>query len=246
MAVLALVAAGAAARGPLHRATLALPVSNDDAILLLMGRHVLRGELATTLWNQPYNGALDAYLLAPLLALLSHQAAYRLYQILGAALLVGLVFLLARRLGGPAAGWAGALLAAWGTPYMALMTATGPPPNFLMPLVTGFPLVAALAALPRDGSPRRSRAPALGTVAALGLVCGLALWNSSLAIPAFAGMAAGLALAGLRPRLPSTLAFASGVALGAAPLLVARAIGASGAKVVTAASAVTALRPRWL
>jgi hypothetical protein len=246
MAVLALVAAFAAARGPLHRATLGLPVSNDDAILLLMGRHVLGGELATTLWNQPYNGALDAYLLAPLLAVLPHQAAYRLYQLLGASLLVVLVFLLARRLGGPAAGWAGALLAAWGTPYMALMTATGPPPNFLMPLVTGFPLLAALAALPRGGSLPPARAPSLGTGAALGIVCGLAAWNSSLAIPAFAGMALGLALAGLRPRLSSTLAFASGLALGAAPLLVARLVGASGTKVMTASSAVTAVRPRWL
>ena len=246
LAVLALVAAFAAARGPLHRATLHLPVSNDDAILLLMGRHALGGELATTLWNQPYNGAFDAYLLAPLLAVVPPQAAYRLYQLLGAALLVGLVFLLARRLGGPAAGWAGALLAAWGTPYMALMTATGPPPNFLMPLVTGFPLVAALAALPRDGAAPRAAAPSLGLVAALGLAGGLAVWNSSLAIPAFAGMALGLALAGLRPTLSSTLAFGSGLALGAAPLVVARAIGASGAKVVTASSAVTALRPRWL
>ena len=241
MAVLALVAAFAAARGPLHRATLALPVSNDDAILLLMGRHVLGGELATTLWNQPYNGALDAYLLAPLLAVMSHQAAYRLYQLLGAVLLVVLVFLLARRLGGPAAGWAGALLAAWGTPYMALMTATGPPPNFLIPLVTGFPLVAALAALPR-GAPTLGPGRALG----LGFVCGLAVWNSALAIPAFAGMAVGLVLAGLRPRLPASLALAGGVALGAVPLLVARLVGASGARVVTASSAVTAVRPRWL
>jgi hypothetical protein len=246
MAAFALVAAFAVARGPLHRATLALPVSNDDAMLLLMGRHVLGGELATTLWNQPYNGALDAYLLAPLLAVVPSPAAYRLYQLLGAVLLVVLVFLLARRVGGPAAGWAGALLAAWGTPYMALMTATGPPPNFLMPLVTGFPLVAALAALPRAGPPPPAGAPALGTGAALGLACGLAVWNSSLAIPAFAGMTAGLALAGLRPRLSTTLAFVAGLSLGAAPLLVARAIGASGAKVVTASSAVTAVRPRWM
>jgi hypothetical protein len=241
LAVLALGVAFVAARGPLHRATFQLPVSNDDAILLLMGRHVLRGEVATTLWNQPYNGALDAYLLAPLLAGLPHHLAYRLYQFLCALLLAVLVGLLARRLSGPAAGWAGALLAAWGVPYMALMTATGPPPNFLMPLVTGFPLVAALGALPRD-TPPLGRWAALG----LGLVCGLAVWNSSLAIPALAGMAVGLALAGLRPRLSSALAFASGLALGAAPLLVARAIGASGARVVTASSAVTALRPRWL
>ena len=59
-------------------------------------------------------------------------------------------------------------------------------------------------------------------------------------------MAAGLVLAGWRPRLPSSLAWAGGVALGAVPLLVARLVGASGAKVVTASSAVTAFRPRWL
>jgi hypothetical protein len=242
LAVLALGAAALAARGPLHRATFHLPVSNDDAVLLLMGRHVLRGELATTLWNQPYNGALDAYLLAPLLAVIPDpHTAYRLYQALCAALLVGLVGLLGRRLGGVRAGWAGALLAAVGTPYMALMTATGPPPNFLMPLVTGFPLVVVLAALPRE-SPPLGRAAALG----LGLACGLAVWNSSLAIPAFAGMAAGLVLAGWRPRPLAALACACGFGLGAAPLLVARLIGASGARVVTASSAVTALRPRWL
>jgi hypothetical protein len=241
LSALALLAAFLGARGPLHRATFHLPVSNDDAIILLMGRHVLRGELATTLWNQPYNGALDAYLLAPLLAALPHHAAYRLYELLGAGLLVVLVGLLARRLGGPPAAWTGALLAAWGAPYMALMSATGPPPNFLMPLATGFPLVAALGALAPGASPLR-RGAAFG----LGLACGLAVWNSSLAIPAFAGMAAGLALAGLRPRLSTTLAFASGLAFGAAPLLVARTIGASGARVVTASSAVTALRPRWL
>jgi hypothetical protein len=105
-----------------------------------------------------------------------------------------------------------------------------------MPLVTGFPLAAMLA------GPLLGRGAAFG----LGLVAGLAAWNSSLAIPAFAGMAAGLAVAGLRPRLGASLAFAAGFAVGVAPLAVARAIGASGARVVTAASAVTAVRPRWL
>jgi hypothetical protein len=237
--ILVVVSAALVARGALHWITFQLPVSNDDAILLLMGQAVLRGELATTLWNQPYNGALDAYLLAPLLALLPHHAAYRLYQLLCGALLVWLVSRLARRLGGPAAGWAGALVAACGTPYMALMTATGPPPNFLMPLVTGFPLLAALEA-------RGAPAPGRARLFLIGLVCGLAVWNSTLAIPAFAGMALGLALAGLRPRPVSALAFGLGTALGALPLVVARLIGASGSRVVTAASAVTALRPRWL
>ena len=112
--VLVVVIVAALARGALHVVSFGLPVSNDDAILLLMARALLHGELATTLWNQPYNGALDAYLLAPLLAVLPHHAAYRLYQALGAVLLVLLVFRLARRLGGSAAGWAGAVAAAFG------------------------------------------------------------------------------------------------------------------------------------
>ena len=227
-------------RGPLHAVTFSLPVSNDDAILLLMARHILKGELATILWNQPYNGALDAYLLAPGLALGPHHLVFRLYELLCAALLVSLAGLLARRVAGVAAGWAAAALAAWGTPYMGLKTATGPPPNFLMPLVTGFPLLVALRGLERDATPTSAR---LWFVA--GLVYGLGVWNSSLAIPAFAGMAGGLLGAGLRPRR-LTVVFLGGLVLGASPLAVARAIGASGSTVVTAASAVTAMRPRWL
>lgn len=241
LGVLAILGLFVAGRGPLHRITYALPVSNDDAILLLMARHIVHGEFATTLWNQPYNGALDAYLLAPGLLLGSHHAVFRAYEALLAMLLVLLSGLLARRVAGePVAGWAAAGLAAFGTPYMALMAATGPPPNFLMPLVTGFPLLAALRGL--DPSQPRLRGWAL---VALGVVCGLAVWNSSLAIPAFAGMAVGLALAGLRPRR-SALWFPFGLALGASPLLIARSVGASGSAVVTAASAVTATRPRWL
>ncbi len=227
-------------RGPLHAVTFSLPVSNDDAILLLMARHILEGELATILWNQPYNGALDAYLLAPGLALGPHHLVFRLYELLCAALLVLLAGLLARRVAGLPAGWAAAALAAWGTPYMGLMTATGPPPNFLMPLVTGFPLLVALRGLERDAPPASAR-----LLFAAGFVYGLGVWNSSLAIPAFAGMAAGLLVAGLRPGRWSFV-FLGGLALGASPLAVARAIGASGSTVVTAASAVTAIRPRWL
>jgi hypothetical protein len=237
----ALLAAFAIARGPLHRVTWGLQVSNDDAILLLMARHILEGELATTLWNQPYNGALDAYLLAPGLVLGSHHTVFRLYELVCALLLVVLAGLLGRQVGGVRAGWAAALLAAWGTPYMALMTATGPPPNFLMPLVTGFPLLVALRALDDETPP-----PGRWAIFGLGLVCGLAVWNSSLAIPAFVGMGAGLLIAGFRPRLSAILALGSGMVLGASPLLIARLVGASGARVTTAASAVTALRPRWL
>jgi hypothetical protein len=241
--VLGLAVVFVLARGPLHLATFALPVSNDDAILLLMARHVLTGEMATILWNQPYNGALDAYLLAPLVAVFSYHTAFRLYELGCAGLLVLLAFHLGRRFGGEPAAWAAAALAACGTPYMALMTATGPPPNFLMPLLTGLPLAVILRRADADAPPGSLR-----EVAGLGLVCGLAVWNSSLAIPAYVGIGAGLVAAGMRPRRPLDVApaFLGGFAVGVAPLLVARAIGASGSEVVTAASAVTAIRPRWL
>jgi len=74
----------------------------------------------------------------------------------------------------------------------------------------------------------------------LGLVCGLAIWDSALAIPALAGAFAGLIAAGWRPRPRGVIAFAGGLFVGASPLAVARLIQAS------ASSPVTALRPRWL
>jgi hypothetical protein len=223
-----------AARVPLHRVTWSLPVSNDDAIPLLMARHVLRGELSTILWNQPYNGTLDTYLLAPGLLAGSPHAIFRLYEVVCGALLVVIAAALAGRLGGMAAATAAGALAAVGTPYMALMAATGPTPNFLVPLLVSLPLLAAL----REGEVGAPRSIAVPCV--LGLVSGLAIWDSALAVPALAGMAVGLLALGWRPRMRAALAFAAGLAVGMSPLLVARVIGAS------AASPVTSVRPSWL
>ena len=233
LAGLALLAA--AARAPLLAATHALPVSNDDAIPLLMARHFLRGEWATILWNQPYNGALDAYLMTPLLLVASSHAAFRLYEAICGALLVAAAGLVAREVEGDAAGFAAAMLAAIGTPYMALMAATGPPPNFLMPLLVAGPVWAGLRGLDHAAAPVRPV-----SAAAWGIVCGLATWNSALALPALAGAGLGLFMAGRRPRPANAAGFLAGFALGASPLLVARAVGAS------ASSTVTAVRPQWL
>ena len=188
LALAAVALAALVARAPLHLVTWAQPVSNDDAIPLLMARHVLAGELSTILWNQPYNGTLDTYLLAPALAVAPAHGAFRAYEALCAALFVALVGRLAFRLAGGRAGFLAAGLAAVGTPYLALMAATGPTPNFLMPLVTGAVLLVAWRP-----------SAAVGAAALAGVVAGLAVWNSALAIPALAGMGAGLLLAGRRP-----------------------------------------------
>jgi hypothetical protein len=230
-ALLALGVAVAAllARGPLHLVTWAQPVSNDDAIPLLMARHVLRGEPSTILWNQPYNGTLAAYLLAPGLLLGPAHEVFRAYEALCAALLIVVAGQLAWRAAGERAGWTAALLAAVGTPYLGLMAATGPTPNFLVPLLTAIPLLVAWRGT-----------PSLASAASAGLGSGLAVWDSALALPALLGIGAGLLLAGSRPHPRPSAAFAAGFALGASPLAIARAIGAS------ASSPVTAVRPRGL
>ena len=235
LALAGLAFIAAAARAPLLAATHALPVSNDDAIPLLMARHFLRGELATILWNQPYNGALDAYLMTPLLLVASSHAAFRLYEAVCGALLIAAAGLVAREVEGDAAGFAAALLAAIGTPYMALMAATGPPPNFLMPLLVALPVWVGFRRLAPVGGYR-----GMAGAVACGLVSGLATWNSALALPALAGAGLGFFAAGLRPRPINAGAFAAGFGLGASALLVARALGAS------ASSTVTAVRPQWL
>jgi hypothetical protein len=238
LAFAGLVLALAAARGPLHAATHALPVSNDDAIPLLMARHILRGELATVLWNQPYNGVLDAYLLAPGLLVASPHTVFRVYEAVCGLLLIAAAAMLARAAFGPGAAVVAALLAGVGSPYMALMAATGPTPNFLVPLLVAVPVGVGLRALDRGG--RDASGVPLGLAALCGLVGGLAAWDSVLALPSLAGAGLGFVAAGLRPRPAAAGLFTAGFLLGASPLLIARAVGAS------ASSPVTAIRPRWL
>ena len=230
--ILVVLAAAVLARGALHWTTFQLPVSNDDAILLLMGQAVLRGELATTLWNQPYNGALDAYLLAPLLA--AAPAPRRLSSVPAAP---GGAAGAARLPAGPTPGrpgsrMGGRLPGGVGDAVHGAHDRHRPAAQLPDAARHRLPALAALEAL-------EAPAPGRGRIFFVGLVCGLAVWNSALAIPAFAGMALGLALAGLRPRAAPALTFGLGLALGVTPLVVARLIGASGASVVTASSAVT-------
>jgi hypothetical protein len=247
-----------AARLPLHRATFGLPVSNDDAIPLMMAERILHGELSTILWNQPYNGALDAYLLAPGLLVASPHMVFRVYEAACGLALVAMAGLLAAAVAGERGGWIAAILAAAGTPYMGLMAALGPTPNFLVPLLVGLVTLAGYRSVRTGPNPWCDQARASGnghenenehehehehvarSAFLVGVVAGLAVWDSFLALPALLGAVAGLVAAGVRPPLRAALWIAAGAAIGAAPLLAARLTGASGA------TPVTALRPRWL
>ena len=122
---------------------------------------------------------------------------------------------------------------AMGTPYMALMAATGPTPNFLVPLLTA--VRAARSPLARDAG---RRAAALGAGSSAGSR-GLGL--CALALPALAGVR--WRAPGRRPASDARgrrLRLRRRLLLGASPLAIARAIGAP------ASSPVTSVRPRWL
>src|SRR5262245_46048706 len=160
-----------AARGALHLATFALPLSNDDAIPMIQAGLLLRGEATTTLINQPYNGTLDSWLMAPLLWMGGSHLVFRLYALVCAAALVLVCAGLAGKAGGPAASWAAGLMAAFGTPYMGLMAAVGPVPNFVIPVLVAIVL----------GRVWTTPAGVVHRVAGAGLLAGLAAWDSALA-----------------------------------------------------------------
>jgi hypothetical protein len=217
----------AAAHAALLRTTWGLPLSTDDAVPMIQVHMLRHGQPVTTLINQPYNGALDTYLIAPLTFLFSAHAAFRLYQLLCAAALIALVAALARRAASREAAWAAALLAAIGSPYMAMNTAIGPVPNFLVGIVVALALVLVW--------PVATEAVAgIGRGFAAGLLAGLGTWNTALTVPCLAGSLAGLVAAGV-PLRRAAIGFVPGFALGIVPTIVGKVIGASG---ITAATKV--------
>jgi hypothetical protein len=113
--VVALVAAaGVALRIWVYRSALGDPDS-DEAIVGLMARHILHGQLTTFFWGQPYGGPQEAWLAAPILAvagtsLLALRSVTLVLTAVGVALVwrVGL-----RTVGERPAAVAGALLWLW-------------------------------------------------------------------------------------------------------------------------------------
>jgi hypothetical protein len=210
-----------AARAPLHLSTFHLPLSVDDAIPMIQVHMLKSGQPVTTLINQPYNGTLDTYLLAPLTLVLSSHDAFRLYELLCAIAFVALIGALSRRLWPerPDAAWAAALLAAFGTPYMTMLTAIGPVPNFVIPLIVGAALLLLWSGEPEGPSRRRGLSA--------GLLTGLSAWNTVLTLPGLAGGLAGLLALRVSARR-AALPFVLGCAVGYAPAIVSRVVGASG------------------
>ena len=184
----------------------------DEATSGLLGLSVLRGELPVYFFGQPFMGALDGYLAAPLFWLLGPSArALELLPVLLALATVGLTVRLAHdAFGRRAALFTAALLAV--------------PPDFLLfwahearnhyPLTLLLGTLALLLAL-RAPAARGGRATVL--FALLGGCLGLAFWTNFLSLVYFPAIALLLLRRGLRPLVPRVLAALPAFALGSLP-----------------------------
>jgi len=191
-------------------------VDYDEAVTGLMALDILQGNHYLLFWGQPYMGVLEAYLAAGLFWLLGPSTlvlrlALLVYGSVGVVALFGL--------GRATGGWWGGMLAGalWSLPPLFQsfqgVYVTG---GHLEGVVAGAVVLWGVCVL-SFGNARRAWLLSLG----LGLVAGLGLWSSLMALPLLAAAGLGLVLA--RPSwlfTPGPWCLAGGLLAGASPLIV--------------------------
>jgi 4-amino-4-deoxy-L-arabinose transferase-like glycosyltransferase len=168
------VTAGIALRGAVQVSSLGV-LDGDEAVWGLMVRHVLHGEFTTFYWGQGYGGTQEVLLTAPLFALFgTSMLAARMVPMALVAIAAVLVWRVGRRtVGEPAAIFAGALLWVW-PPY--LIWKSDRAHGFYG---SGLVLASLVLLLVLRLLERRSWSDS----ALLGLVIGLAWWQTPQVVP---------------------------------------------------------------
>lgn len=181
-------------------------LDSDEAIVGLMARHVLTGELPAMYWGQAYGGSHDALLAALLFVVFgSGTLALKLVPIALSAAAAWLVWRIGRRtVGEPAATWGALLFWVWPASFVFWSTkARGG--HYWAGLVVALAFLLAAIAWKEAAAP--SKALALG----LGLLLGLGWWAGPqilyFAIPAVLWLAVhrGRRVWNLWPVIPATL-----------------------------------------
>jgi hypothetical protein len=176
------VLVGVLVRVPFWAEALRTPVDGDSAIIGLMARHPT---WSATMWGQPYGSPLEAWIAAPLFALLRPDTAtLRLVYFLLGLGLIPAAYALARALD-PRAALPAAMLMACPSPYLLLLAAL-PPPMYPSALL----LAAAVLGLALRLRPRLAAGTAgPAGLAAWGAIAGLALWTHLMTASAVAAAA---------------------------------------------------------
>jgi hypothetical protein len=171
--------AGIALRVWTYRSTLGVP-NADEAVVGLMTRHVLDGELTTFYWGQAYGGSQEALLTAPVFLIGgSSWLALRMIPIALSAIAALLVWRVGQRtIGEPAALVAAGVFWIW--PPFVLYQLVHQQGFYASNVVyCGLLLLLALRLVER---PDRIR------VGLFGLVLGLAFWQTAQIVPVAAGV----------------------------------------------------------
>ena len=207
--LLAFVTAGALVRIVLLRAP---EIWYDEATTGLMGLAVLRGDFPLYFYGQPFMGALDAYLAAPLYLTLG--VSVRVLKVLPLVLVLVWMALTVRLawegFGRRAATFTAALLAL--PPDFLLSWSVEARTHYQMSVVLG--TLALLLALRISASPRRAVLAGFGV---LGGVLGLAFWTHFLSLVFWPPVALLLCRRRLRRLIPGLAIAAGGFTLGSLP-----------------------------
>ena len=207
--LLAFVTAGALVRIVLLRAP---EVWFDETTTGLMGLAVLRGDFPLYFFGQPFMGALDAYLAAPLYLTLG--VSVRVLKVLPLVLVLVWMVLTVRLawegFGRRAATFTAALLAL--PPDFLLSWSVEARTHYQLSVVLG--TLALLLALRISASPRRGVLAGFGV---LGGVLGLAFWTNFLSLVFWPPVALLLFRRGLRRLIPGLAIATGGFTLGSLP-----------------------------
>lgn len=152
-------------------------IDYDEAMIGLLGLRVLRGEWMAFVPAQPTLGAIEAYLLAPVLGAMYRAptvVAFRLVSLAISAAYIASTGLLARRAYGDRAGGLAALLASIAPPYMIISSlktwgAT------IETIILGNLLLVAAAGVIEERVGRAVRPIAL---ILMGFIAGVMFWNA--------------------------------------------------------------------
>lgn len=205
----------------------AIPFNADEAVVALMAKHILQGELPAFFYGQAYMGSADAYLVAVGFWIFGEQVwVIRLVQsLLYFGTILTTMWIVARLAGNPRAAAISGLLLAVPAVNMTLYTTAslgGYGEALLLGnliLIAGFKLVGRLPALAESQSLlNRIAFPAL----LLGLLAGMGLWVNGLTLVYTVPMLVLILYKVIKTRIGSVLAFLicfglAGALIGALP-----------------------------
>ncbi|PTN36506.1 hypothetical protein [Desulfonatronum sp. SC1] len=193
-----------------------LPVTTDEAIVVLMAKQILQGELPLVAMAQPYQFPLESYLMAPFVELMPRNAfGARFLSFIAGGLTLGLLLGIAWKLAPAGRRWPMAALILFPSAYL-LMIQLG----YSLPHNNSSLVMCLASALLAMTIPTRPSLRSAGLVFLIGALCGLAFTNNmvvlSLILPI--GIVA-LTRAGLKGLFAHLPPYALGLGLGLIPYL---------------------------